>query len=89
MTTRFDKIDTNVEELRMMMMSHFAMAGGGGGPVPPPSYDPDPYAAGSSGFHPQPSDAGTQLVSHDDVDQSQIQSDQGTEIIHLPDEEED
>ena len=80
LNTRFDRVDTNIEELRMMMMSRFAMASGDRAPVQPPSCDPDPYAAGSSGFHPQHSDPGTQLVNFDDFEQSQMQSDQGTVV---------
>ena len=88
--TRFDRIDTNIEELRSMMISRFSVASGGGAPVHTPIPDPDPYAAGSSEFQPQYYDQRTPILNFDDeepMQDAQIDSDQGTEILHLSDED--
>ncbi|KAK0604177.1 hypothetical protein LWI29_012859 [Acer saccharum] len=88
--TRFDTIETNIEELRGMLTSRSSVASGSGVPFQPPIPDQDPFAAGGSGVEPQDFDQRTPILNFDDEQQMQddtIDSDQGTEILQLSDED--
>ncbi|KAK0592016.1 hypothetical protein LWI29_011925 [Acer saccharum] len=88
--TRFDTIEANIEELRGMLTSRFSVASGSGVPFQAPMPDQDPFAAGGSGIEPQDFDQRTPIVNFDDEQQMQddtIDSDQGTEILQLSDED--
>ncbi|KAK1560739.1 hypothetical protein Q3G72_030376 [Acer saccharum] len=88
--TRFDTIEANIEELRGMLTSRFSVASGSGVPFQPPMLDQDPFAAGGLGVEPQDFDQRTPILNFDDEQQMQddtIDSDQGTEILQLPDED--
>ncbi|KAK0576095.1 hypothetical protein LWI29_011768 [Acer saccharum] len=88
--TRFDTIETNIEELRGMLTSRSSVASGSGVPFQTPIPDQDPFAAGGSGVEQQNYDQRTPILHFDDEQQMQddpIDSDQGTEILQLSDED--